>query len=145
MFVSNAQTGCQVPKSFAEIYDQWTKSHDESSAIDKRYKKTSGTEKSEKDTINEIRRMKAQDTLDLHTFTLDEAMAMTRSFLANSKQKGLRKVLIITGKGIHSTGGESVLRPTIINLVTNHPAVRETFTPKASEGGSGALAVILKA
>ncbi len=131
--------------SFADIYEQWTKTHDESSAIDKRYKKTSGVVQSQKDLINEIRRMKAQDTLDLHSFTLEEAMVRTRNFLAASKQKGLRKVLIITGKGIHSAGGESVLRPTILNIVQNHPAVREVFTPKASEGGSGALTVILKA
>ncbi len=132
-------------KGFAEIYEQWTASHDESSAIDKRYKKTAGTAQSQKDSINEIRRMKAQDTLDLHNCTLDEAIAMTRSFLNSSKQKGLRKVLIITGKGIHSAGGEAVLRPTISNVVSNHSAVREVSTPKASEGGSGALSVILKA
>ncbi len=131
--------------SFADIYEQWTKTHDESSAIDKRYKKTASTDKVSKDSINEIRRMKAQDTLDLHSYTLEEAIVMTRNFLSSSKQNGLRKVLIITGKGIHSAGGESVLRPTIINIANAHPAVREVNTPKAAEGGSGALIVILKA
>lgn len=131
--------------SFANIYEQWTKTHDESSAIDKRYKKTASTDKVSKDFINEIRRMKAQDTLDLHSYTLEEAIVMTRNFLSSSKQNGLRKVLIITGKGIHSAGGESVLRPTIVNIVNAHPAVREVNTPKAAEGGSGALIVILKA
>lgn len=131
--------------SFAEIYEQWTRSHDESSAIDKRYKKTASAEKAPKDSINEIRRMKAQDTLDLHCCTLEDAMVKTRNFLASSKQQGLRKVLIITGKGIHSSGGEAVLRPTIINIAKAHPAVREISVPKAAEGGSGALIVILKA
>lgn len=131
--------------SFANIYEQWTKSHDESSAIDKRYRKTASSDKVTKDSINEIRRMKAQDTLDLHSYTLEEAIVMTRNFLSSSKQKGLRKVLIITGKGIHSAGGEAVLRPTVINIANAHPAVREVSTPKAAEGGSGALVVILKA
>lgn len=131
--------------SFAEIYEQWTRSHDESSAIDKRYKKTARDEKAPKDSINEIRRMKAQGTLDLHSCTLEDAMVKTRNFLASSKQQGLRKVLIITGKGIHSSSGEAVLRPTIINVAKAHPAVREVSVPKAAEGGSGALIVILKA
>ncbi len=131
--------------SFANIYEQWTKSHDESSAIDKRYKRTASSNKVTKDSINEIRRMKAQDTLDLHSYTLEEAIVTTRNFLSSSKQKGLRKVLIITGKGIHSAGGEAVLRPTVINIANAHPAVREVSTPKAAEGGSGALVVILKA
>ena len=131
--------------SFADIYEQWTKSHDESSAIDKRYRKTAGTENTSKDSINEIRRMKAQDTLDLHSYTLEEAIVNTKSFLDSSKKKGLRKVLIITGKGLHSAGGEAVLRPTILNIANNHPNVREVSTPKAAEGGSGALMVILKA
>ena len=131
--------------SFADIYEQWTKSHDESSAIDKRYRKTAGTENTSKDSINEIRRMKAQDTLDLHSYTLEEAIVITKSFLDSSKKKGLRKVLIITGKGLHSAGGEAVLRPTILNIANNHPNVREVSTPKAAEGGSGALMVILKA
>ena len=134
-----------VAKSFADIYEQWTKTHDESSAMDKRYRKTADPNKAVKDSINEIRRMKAQDTLDLHSYTLDEAMIMTRNFLSSSKQKGFRKVLIITGKGLHSAGGEAVLRPTIINIATSHPSVREVSTPKAAEGGSGALVVILKA
>ncbi len=138
--------GVYVAKtSFADIYEQWTRSHDESSAIDKRYKKTAKTENVFKDSINEIRRMKAQDALDLHSYTLEEAIVTTRNFLSTSKQNGLRKVLIITGKGLHSAGGEAVLRPTIINIANAHPAVREVSTPKAAEGGSGALIVILKA
>jgi len=130
--------------SFADIYSQWEKTHDEHREMQKRAR---AGEASVVDgpSINRIRRMDAQDELDLHEMILDDAVAHTRAFLDNSYAKGLRKVRIITGKGIHSKNGEAVLRPAIIGICRSHPGVREVLVPKASEGGSGALSVILKA
>ena len=87
----------------------------------------------------------AQDELDLHEMRLEDALEATGSFLDRSHSRGLRKVRIITGKGIHSKKGEAVLRPAVIDLCRSHSKVREVTVPKASEGGSGALSVILKA
>ena len=81
----------------------------------------------------------------IHEMLLDDALAATRSFLDSSYSKGLRKVRIITGKGIHSKNGEAVLRPAVTEVCKNHPKVREVTVPKAVEGGSGALTVIFKA
>lgn len=133
-------------ESFADIYEQWTKTHDEQSAMQKKAKAHEGSalNASGSSSINEVRRMKAQAELDLHEFRLEEAVVRTRSFLDDAKKKGLRHVRIITGKGIHSKDGASVLRGPITEVAKNHPAVREVFTPKAAEGGSGALTVILK-
>lgn len=135
--------------SFADIYNQWMQTHDEDAAISKRLKDRSQNSfhgrNPDSPSINALRQMKPQDELDLHNYKLEESFVAVRTFLDQSKARGLRKVLVITGKGIHSAGGEAVLRPAVSAAIANHPAVRETFTPKAAEGGSGAIAVILKA
>ena len=135
--------------SFADIYSQWMQTHDEDKAISKRLRDRSQGEgrvaSGQAESINAIRQMKAQAVLDLHNYRLEESFVAVRGFLDDCKARGLRKVLVITGKGIHSAGGESVLRPAVSAAIDNHPAVRETFTPKAVDGGSGAIAVILKA
>ncbi len=135
--------------SFADIYSQWMQTHDEDAAISKRLRDRSqnGSRGRNPDSpsINALRQMKAQAELDLHNYKLEESFVAVKAFLDQSKARGLRKVLVITGKGIHSAGGEAVLRPAVSAAIANHPAVREAFTPKAAEGGSGAIAVILKA
>ena len=131
-------------KSFADIYSQWEKTHDEGREIARRAR-VSEAPGEDGPSINQIRRMSAQDELDLHEMLLDDALAVTRSFLDSSYAKGLRKVRIITGKGIHSKNGEAVLRPAVTDVCKSHPKVREVTVPKAAEGGSGALTVIFKA
>ena len=131
-------------KSFADIYSQWEKTHDEGREIARRAK-VSEAPGEDGPSINQIRRMSAQDELDLHEMLLDDALSATRSFLDSSYAKGLRKVRIITGKGIHSKNGEAVLRPAVTDVCKSHPKVREVAVPKAAEGGSGALTVIFKA
>ena len=97
-------------KSFADIYSQWEKTHDEEREIARRARISEATGE-DGPTINQIRRMTVQDELDLHEMLLDDAVAASRSFLDSSYSRGLRKVRIITGKGIHSKNGEAVLRP----------------------------------
>ena len=99
---------------------------------------------SDSPTINEIRRMNAQDELDLHEMRLDDALKATNEFLELCHSRGMRKVRIVTGKGLHSAKGEAVLRPAVEALCRGHKLVREVSVPKAAEGGSGALTVILK-
>ncbi|MBP5163629.1 MAG: Smr/MutS family protein [Spirochaetales bacterium] len=134
-----------MAKSFAEIYESWEQTHDEGKAIASRARESSpssGAKEADLQ-INRIRRMESQDELDLHEMVLDDALSATRLFLDRSFARGYRKVRIITGKGIHSKNGEAVLRPSVIEVCRNHPKVREVSVPKASEGGSGALSVIL--
>ena len=130
-------------QSFADIYTQWESTHDENRALSKRAKEDESRQ-SNGPSINEIRRMEAQDELDLHEMKLDQALVATKQFLELCQSKGYRKVRIVTGKGIHSANGEAVLRPAVANYCRNSSLVREVSVPKASEGGSGALTVILK-
>ena len=130
-------------KDFAEILQQWEKDHDDSKELARKARVGSESGKEEQ-SINRIRRMEAQDELDLHEMTLNEAIPATEAFLESCHKKGCRKVRIVTGKGLHSKNGEAVLKPAITALCQRSPHVREIDTPKASEGGSGALTVILK-
>lgn len=131
-------------QSFAEIFQQWESSHDEEKVMERRAR-DGDVRHADGPSINQVRKMDAQDELDLHEMRLEDALEATGSFLDRSHSRGLRKVRIITGKGIHSKKGEAVLRPAVIDLCRSHPKVREVTVPKASEGGSGALSVILKA
>ena len=61
----------------------------------------------------ELSRMEPQDTLDLHGWKGKDALEELDRFLKSSKRRGLKKVMVIHGKGLHSPGGESVLRPLV--------------------------------
>jgi DNA-nicking Smr family endonuclease len=132
--------------SFKDIYSQWESSHDEEKAIQKRMASSQSEDPQDNSlTINTVRRMNAQDELDLHGCKFEDAVPAAVDFINASSSKGLRKIRIITGKGLHSPGGKSIIRPEIVNAVRNHPAVREAdFNPKARDGGSGAIIIILK-
>lgn len=129
---------------FADIYKQWISSHDEEKALKKRL---AGSDRQgvEFVSINSIRRMKVQDELDLHGVKFEDAVSTAVSFVEDCHARGLLKIRIITGKGLHSPGGRSVIRPEIINSVQFHHCVRECILhPKAEDGGSGAIILILK-
>jgi len=51
-----------------------------------------------------------QDELDLHNLIGEEAKRVIRFFIERSHRNRLKTVRIITGKGIHSEEGRSVLR-----------------------------------
>jgi len=95
-------------------------------------------------TINQARSMKIQDELDLHGFTRDEAKKKINTFLKSSKKSGLIKINIVFGKGIHSERGFGILENVVRQEIKNSSIIRESFTPKAKDGGSGALTIILK-
>lgn len=95
-------------------------------------------------TINELRRMGVQATLDLHGETQKDSGEMISSFLNESYEHGLRKVSIITGKGLHSETGSSVLRDLAFSLLSGSPIVQEVSPAPLTRGGSGALWVILR-
>lgn len=88
--------------------------------------------------------MNAQDEIDLHQLRLEDAVKEASLFLEESQKRGLRKVRIVTGKGLHSENGEAVIRPAVYALCKESSLVREVSVPKAAEGGSGALSIILK-
>ena len=96
-------------------------------------------------TLTKLRTMLPQATLDLHGETQAEAERLILSFLNEAVESGLRKVCIITGKGLHSESGEGVLRATTERVLENSGLVSEKNNAPLNAGGSGALWIILKA
>lgn len=129
---------------FEEIYAKWTEEHNETVQIAERTKSDNQSVQYEP-TINELRKMNVQESLDLHNSLLDNALYQVEIFISQSMKKGLRKVSIVTGKGIHSPNGEAKIRPAVLAKVQQDSRIREIdLHPKAAEGGSGAIILILK-
>ena len=94
----------------------------------------------------EARRLAAKRpdaALDLHGMTADEAETALAAFLEASARKGCEKVLVITGKGIHSQG-EPVLGKAARHAIEASPWAGRFGVADAASGGGGALWVILK-
>ena len=91
-------------------------------------------------------RLPLEARIDLHGMTQDEAHDLLLGFLRSAHARGLRHVLVITGKGT-SRGGEGVLRRAVPKWL-GFAAFRELASgvePAArSHGGDGAFYVRLK-
>jgi DNA-nicking Smr family endonuclease len=91
-----------------------------------------------------LRRMKPQATLDLHGHTISAAIEQIDRFLEESKSRGLQKVLLIHGKGIHSQEGSGTLKGAVREHARSHRLTGETGVPDRTMGGEGAFWVILR-
>lgn len=133
--------------SFSSIlssYEKKTEKPREKTFSEIMEEKGDGRKKKPSLTINELRRMGVQATLDLHGETQKDSAEMILSFLTECTENGLRKVSIITGKGLHSENGTGVLREKALSVLSSSPLVEETSPAPLSKGGSGALWVILR-
>lgn len=86
-----------------------------------------------------------QDELDLHGLTSAEAHAMLVAFLDRCLRRGARCVRIIHGKGLRSPNREPVLKQKVGNWLMQRKEVVAFCQARQSEGGSGAVMVLLKA
>ncbi|GHV73332.1 DNA mismatch repair protein MutS [Spirochaetia bacterium] len=91
-----------------------------------------------------LRAKKADATLDLHGLTNDEAWIALEEFFRAGQQQELEKLLIIHGKGLHSEK-DAVLKRTVRDFIERCPFAGESGQGEASDGGSGATWVLLKA
>ncbi len=90
------------------------------------------------------RRMKPQETLDLHGFSISSAEIELDDFLIRCKKRKIDKVLIIHGKGLHSPDGEAVLREFVRNKLKMATFIGEIGHPSEKDGGAGATWAIIK-
>jgi len=99
-----------------------------------------------RDILRKLRRTHwvIQDVLDLHGLTGDEAAEATAEFLAECKKRGLRCVRIVHGKGNGSPGREPVLKAKVRSWLVQRAEVLAFAQARASEGGHGALVVLLR-
>lgn len=90
-----------------------------------------------------LRKLSPEAEIDLHGKTISESEHLLAGFLKESSRKGLRKVLIIHGKGRHSKTGPVLVR-WVKQYIENSSLCGETGHPDNRDGGSGATWVILK-
>eukprot|EP01156_Anaeramoeba_ignava_P002228 Anaeramoba_ignava/a217859_18.p1 GENE.a217859_18~~a217859_18.p1 ORF type:complete len:392 (-),score=64.01 a217859_18:378-1553(-) len=127
---------------FSDIYNSWEAVHDDSQSIEA--KKIAEKKESKGISISYLRSMSPEAELDLHGETSDIAALKVSEFLNASRNRGLKKVSIITGKGIHSENGKPVIKEIVLEEIRSSNIVREAYHPKAINGGSGAIWIIFK-
>ena len=89
--------------------------------------------------------MKPEAYLDLHGLHQDEARMRLDSFITDCKSRGLRKVMIIHGKGIHTHGTDPVLGEVVRRFIESDKRCGTSGHPKnKADGGTGATWIILK-
>lgn len=94
---------------------------------------------------NYLINMKAQARIDLHGLHQDQAEEKLNYFICDCKKRGIQKILIIHGKGIHTHGSDPVLGELVRKFIEHDPRCGTSGHPKSKqEGGTGATWVILK-
>ena len=94
--------------------------------------------------------------LDLHGKGLDEANRIIKNFIKQSYQDKIRKLRIITGKGLHSNNEKDpyvsknlgILKYSIPEFLKNNPELMKIILKikeaDIKDGGSGAFYIFLK-
>jgi DNA-nicking Smr family endonuclease len=95
-------------------------------------------------------------SIDLHGYTLDEANKSIESFIIKSYQENINKLIVVTGKGIHSQNEKdpyvskdlSILKYSVPEFISNNKKlmkiIYEMKDAKIEDGGSGAFYIFLK-
>ena len=95
-------------------------------------------------------------SLDLHGFSLDEANKKVESFLNDCFEKSVYKVLIVTGKGLHSQNDKDpyksnklgILKYSVPEFIKNNSELKKKIKnisdADIENGGAGAFYVFLK-
>ncbi len=86
-----------------------------------------------------------QAQCDLHGLRRDEAREQLAAFLRQSARAGHRCVRVIHGKGLGSPGREPVLKGKVKSWLVQKSEVIAFTQARASDGGTGALMVLLAA
>jgi DNA-nicking Smr family endonuclease len=76
--------------------------------------------------------------IDLHGLIRDEAWSSLTAFFQDARRRGFEKLLIIHGKGNHSSG-EAVLKRTVREFVERCPFAGESGHGNASQGATWVL------
>ncbi len=93
---------------------------------------------------------------DFHGFSLDEANKKINKLIKDSYKNGVRKLVVVTGKGIHSGNEKNpytskdlgILKYSIPEYIKNTPElmklINEIKEADIKDGGSGAFYIFLK-
>ncbi|KAF1022082.1 MAG: putative DNA endonuclease SmrA [Paracidovorax wautersii] len=85
-----------------------------------------------------------QAQLDLHGLRRDEARETLANFIREAHRQGIRCLRVVHGKGLGSPGKTPVLKAKVQGWLIQKNEVLAFVQAKASEGGAGALVVLLQ-
>ena len=95
-------------------------------------------------------------SIDLHGYSLEEANKSIENFIVTSYQEKINKLIVVTGKGIHSQNEKdpyvskdlSILKYSVPEFISNNKnlmkIIYEMKDAKIEDGGSGAFYIFLK-
>jgi DNA-nicking Smr family endonuclease len=95
-------------------------------------------------------------SLDLHGYTLEQANSAIEQFILKAFEEGVGKLIIVTGKGIHSDVEKdpyvskdlSILKYSVPEFINNNQnlmgVINDIKDAKIEDGGSGAFYIFLK-
>ena len=94
--------------------------------------------------------------IDLHGYSLEEANKSIEDFIIKSYQEKINKLIVVTGKGIHSKNEKdpyvskdlSILKYSVPEFISNNKnlmkIIYEMKDAKIEDGGGGAFYIFLK-
>ena len=109
-----------------------------------------------KDIKNKEKKISKTKLLDLHGYTLEKANVIVESFINKNFKEGTNKLVIVTGKGLHSKNEVdpfvskdlSILKYSVPEFIKNNEELMKKITEfreaDVKDGGSGAFYVYLK-
>ena len=95
-------------------------------------------------------------SIDLHGYSLEKANKLIEDFIIKSYQENINKLIVVTGKGIHSQNEKdpyvskdlSILKYSVPEFISNNKnlmkIIYEMKDAKLEDGGSGAFYIFLK-
>ena len=110
----------------------------------------------DKDLGNKSINRKERFKFDLHGYTLDEANKKVKEIIISCSKNKYREILLITGKGLHSTSDEdtyvssdlSKLRYSVPEFISSDNELRNYIISieeaEKKDGGDGAILIKLK-
>ena len=110
----------------------------------------------DKESINLKKNIIKSKFYDFHGFSLEEANKLINKLIKDSYKIGVKKLIIVTGKGIHSDNEKnpytskdlSILKYSLPDYIQNNPELMELITEikeaEIEDGGSGAFYICLK-
>ena len=96
------------------------------------------------------------NSIDLHGNSLDDANKIVENFINKNYEKGVKKLIIVTGKGLHSDNEKnpyvskdlSILKYSVPEFIKNNKElmkkINEIREADIKDGGSGAFYIYLK-
>ena len=109
-----------------------------------------------KDLESSKKRIEKTKNFDFHGFSLDEANKTINKLIKDSFKNGVRKLVVVTGKGIHSDNEKNpysskdfgILKYSMPEYIKKDPElmklINEIKEADLADGGSGAFYIFLK-